>query len=454
MGEVTGSGDAHALITKLTNEFRTRLDDTLIIAIISDFDLANDQQYDEVHSILSSLAQNVTAEEASVFETEQPFPNHSSEPAATAGHAANLNADLDPDPTETSQCTTDSAHLLSDSSSSTDWAYSLSDDFADLHLPKGVNVATLDEDGQVAELQLMFAGLNEVDLKLALKKAKGNFTRACEELLNLQYLEENGLRPKGIDGAFRDDSMVDYHSRSNTPKDKEKGKNRLDVDYRLTPVDLSEGDDTTTKATTSRPLVRRRSLPRIVTSTPTANKVTVSAPISPAINPTDWQTVRPKKKTYNELVTEAAASRSFANRTQEAAHAAYRRGKSDVLYRPVAGVLAERAREQRAQARLIEVQQHAAYVDRTASANSIDLHGVPVADGVRIALDRTYAWWVALGEDRARKARQDGFVVVTGLGNHSASGVSRMRQEVGAALKREGWCVRVETGQYVVTGKT
>lgn len=202
------------------------------------------------------------------------------------------------------------------------------------------------------------------------------------------------------------------------------------------------------------PLVRRSSLPRIITSHTVSEKNTLSAPISPVVKPTDWQTVRPKKKTYSELATEAAASRALANQTMEAASSAYRRGKSDALYRPVAGVLAERAKEQRARARLIEQEQHEAFADRTASSGSIDLHGVPVADGVQIALDRTQAWWVSLGENRARKARENGFVVVTGLGIHSSSGVSRLRQEVGAALKREGWRIRVETGQYVITGKT
>lgn len=226
------------------------------------------------------------------------------------------------------------------------------------------------------------------------------------------------------------------------------------MDYRLAPIDLSQEDADTSAAAKSRPLVRRNSLPRIITSQNLSSKSTLSAPISPVIKPTDWQTVRPKKKTYNELATEAAASRAVANQTMEAAYSAYRRGKSDALYRPVAGVLAERAKEQRARARLIEQEQHEAFVDRTASSDSIDLHGVPVADGVRIALDRTQSWWVGLGENRARKAREQGFVVVTGLGNHSSSGVSRLRQEVGAALKREGWRIRVETGQYVVTGKT
>ena len=118
-----------------------------------------------------------------------------------------------PDSAEASQNTTDSAHLLSDSSSSTDWNFSLSERFAGLELPKDVNVATLDEEGKIEELRFMFTGMSDVDLKFTLKKAKGDFTKACEELLNLQYLEENGLRPKGIEGAFHDERMADFASK-------------------------------------------------------------------------------------------------------------------------------------------------------------------------------------------------------------------------------------------------
>lgn len=200
-------------------------------------------------------------------------------------------------------------------------------------------------------------------------------------------------------------------------------------------------------------MTTRRSLPRITTSTPVTGNITVSAPISPALKPvTGWETVPPKKKTHQQLCSEAAASKAFADLTADRANSAYRRGKSDALYRPVAGIRAEQAREQRARTRLLDAEKHEAHVDRTARANAIDLHGVPVADGVRIALERTNAWWVGLGEDRAKKARQQGFVVVTGLGNHNTSGVSRLRQEVGAALKRE-WYTSVETGQFVVTGR-
>ncbi|KAJ4393121.1 hypothetical protein N0V93_002328 [Gnomoniopsis smithogilvyi] len=423
-----GSGDVDVLTTTLIEEFRTRLDDTLVIAILSDFDLT--QQYDEAHAILEGLAQNVTAEEASVFHEAGLEPT---DETTSSRNAAGLSGVEWHDTTGASHATTDSAWLHSETSSNIDWSHCLSEQFESLDLPKDVDVAALDEDGKVAELKLMFAELNEVDLKLTLKKVKGDFTKACEELLNLQFLEENDRQAK----------------------EKDKGKNRLDVDYRLAPIDLSEREDASNVGPTkSSRLVRRNSLPRIITSQNVGEKNPISAPISPVIKPTDWQTVRPKKKTYNELATEAAASRAFANQTMEAAYSAYRRGKSDALYRPVAGVLAEQAKERRARARLLEQEQHEAFVDRTASADSIDLHGVPVADGVQIALDRTQSWWVALGENRVKKAREQGFVVVTGLGIHSSSGVSRLRQEVGAALKREGWRVRVETGQFVVTGKT
>lgn len=181
------------------------------MAIISDFDLT--QQFDEAHSILEDLARDVTAEEASVFNTVGLEPNDG---ATSSSNAAGLSGPEWHDTTDNSHDTLDSARVLSDTSSNADWAYclSLSENLASLELPKDVNVAALDEDGKVAELKVMFAELNEVDLKLTLKKVKGDFTKACEELLNLQFLEENGLRPKGIEGAFRDDEMVNYQGKS------------------------------------------------------------------------------------------------------------------------------------------------------------------------------------------------------------------------------------------------
>lgn len=184
-------------------------------------------------------------------------------------------------------------------------------------------------------------------------------------------------------------------------------------------------------------------------------KGTSSASNSPVTEPTtQWQTVPAKqRKAYSELALDAAAARDSTAQSFAAANQAYRRGKSDALFRPVAGVLSERAREQLERSKAAQSESYEALVDEQSSPSHIDLHGVPVADGVRIALERTQAWWGGLGEDRARRARAEGFTVVTGLGNHSSKGVSRLRQDVGAALKRAGWRVRTETGQFVVTGR-
>lgn len=195
---------------------------------------------------------------------------------------------------------------------------------------------------------------------------------------------------------------------------------------------------------------------RLVSLSTSTSRDTASAPNLPATQSTDWQTIPPKqgqRKTYSELVAEAAGARETSASSFAAAQRAWRRGKSDVLFRPVATVYAEQAREQLEAAKAVEARNYEALVDEQSSRSHIDLHGVPVSDGVRIALERTQTWWANLGENRAKKAREEGFVVVTGLGKHSASGVSRLRQEVGAALKREGWRVRVETGQFVVTGR-
>ncbi|KAF3761757.1 hypothetical protein M406DRAFT_265985, partial [Cryphonectria parasitica EP155] len=415
-------------------EFRSSLDDTLIIAIIGDYDLTT--HFDEARGILEDLAQNATAEEGLGFNASG-IGSDDQELGRCADDLAGLEWPSDTTTNSASVSGSNRSPADIDISLQTECSDALSESFAALELPQDVNVSALDEDGKVAELKTMFADLSDMDLRMTLKKFKGDFTKACEELLNIQYLEEQGLRPKGIEGAFRLDGLVGYKGkslhtgRSDAPKDK--GKNRLNVNYSLTPPNLSEEDVTIGTSTTSAyksQRLRGSSLPRVSTIPNAATKVTYSAPDSPALSPTDWQT-------------------SF-----QAAQQAYRRGASNKHFRPVAGVLAERAREHIRVARAADSQKYLALVDENSSAQHIDLHGVPVADGVRIALERTQLWWSSLGENRVKAAREEGFTVVTGLGKHSAGGVSRLRQEVGAALKREGWRVRLETGQFVVTGKT
>lgn len=451
MGDNDQVPNAASLMGSLVDEFRSALDESLIIAIVGDYDLA--VQFEEARAVLQGLSKDAEAEEASRF------------------NASGVDGDVDGLEGLEGPAHTNSSHSNSgskpctDISSRTDPSDSLSEQFDLLDFHEDVDVLALDEDGKIAELKTMFPLLKDIDIRFSLRKADGDFTRACEELLSTQFLEENGLRPRGIEGAFRDDGHTGRkkgRSGAETPKDKA-GKARLDVEYRLKPLDLdAEGKAASSPVSpapaASRLLARRSSLPGLVPSASASIAAVTSAPNTPALkSSTEWQTVQPSnrpRKTYTELARDAADARATTDQSFAAVHAAYRRGKSDALFRPVAGVLAERAREQLGRSKAAQSEAYEALVDDNSSSGHIDLHGVPVADGVRIALERTQAWWAALGEDRARRARSgEGFTVVTGLGNHSSGGVSRMRQDVGAALKRAGWRVRTETGQFVVTGR-
>ena len=130
----------------------------------------------------------------------------------SAGLGGQTDGQADPDagsPSQTDSCnSTSCSKLFTDISGRTDFSDALSERFESLEIPKDVDVSTLDEDGKVAELKTMFPRLRELDLRFALKKAGGDFAKTCEELLSTQYLEENGLRPRGIEGAFREDNYV------------------------------------------------------------------------------------------------------------------------------------------------------------------------------------------------------------------------------------------------------
>ena len=135
------------------------------------------------------------------------------------------------------------------------------------------------------------------------------------------------------------------------------------------------------------------------------------------------------------------------------AAAAFRKGRGNPLFRQAGAYYAERAREQANIQRQFASEEAGQRVDWNSTGSMIDLHGVTVADGVDIARDRVARWWDGLGEDRARKAREQGLTVVTGVGRHSADGRSRLRSSVFKALVADGWRIEVLTGACCVTGR-
>lgn len=204
---------------------------------------------------------------------------------------------------------------------------------------------------------------------------------------------------------------------------------KLNLDYTLSPLpqDDIEGFETVSSGKAAANRVAR----------PMAARPGQSA------NPIAYAQAADKASRYNQAKREAAASAANL----------HRRGTSNPLYRQAAGYYSEVAREQARYAQQATSSAADLLVDQQSSRNSVDLHGVYVQDGVRIARERVQAWWAGLGEFRSEKARQQNFTVITGLGRHSAGGVSQLRQAVAAALLQDGWKLQVETGRFVVKGR-
>jgi hypothetical protein len=219
---------------------------------------------------------------------------------------------------------------------------------------------------------------------------------------------------------FSDDlaALLDKHFNKNPSLQK------LDFSYKLKPLNGEEIEGSSTHAPTK------------TTKLPKLDPISVAGPLE-----------------YSEAIQVSQRYHQARRDATESAAQLHRRGASSPLYRQAAGYYADRAREH---ARLAQGVTSAAadlLVNQQSTPRNIDLHGVRVQDGVRIARQRAQAWWDGLGEMRVRRAKENSLTIVTGIGRHSAGGVSQLRQAVAAALVQDGWKVQVETGRFVITGR-
>lgn len=149
----------------------------------------------------------------------------------------------------------------------------------------------------------------------------------------------------------------------------------------------------------------------------------------------------------------AARAQAFAQ-----ASAAHRRAGSDRLMGGAAAYYSQVGRDLSAMAFGASADAADALVARQSSATQVDLHGVDVLNGVRIAQDRVEAWWHGLGESRVngRTGAEDrgaGFRIVVGAGTHSAGGKGKLGPAVSKMLKSEGWRIEPAGAVIVVKGK-
>lgn len=156
---------------------------------------------------------------------------------------------------------------------------------------------------------------------------------------------------------------------------------------------------------------------------------------------------------WSHTLQSIAASNQAKHEASAYASQLSRRGGAGGLYKQAAVVYRERAQDHARYAQTMTSSAADALVEHQSTPTSIDLHGVTVRDGTRIARSRVQSWWDNLGEFRTRRAREKPFTVITGLGRHSAGGVSQLRQAVAAALLQDGWKMQVETGKFIVNGR-
>ncbi|TGO90564.1 hypothetical protein BPOR_0059g00070 [Botrytis porri] len=155
--------------------------------------------------------------------------------------------------------------------------------------------------------------------------------------------------------------------------------------------------------------------------------------------------------------TDASPHINARNTAFQKASAAYKKSRSNPLMGGAAAYFSQQGRD--ANVRVKDAESAAAdeLVMGQCWNGGIDLHGVGVRDAVRIAREKVIMWWVSeerrrLGGGYIRAGPQEGFKIVTGVGNHSEGGKGKLGPAVARMLIKEGWKVQVGSGALLVTG--
>ncbi|KAG0645742.1 Smr domain-containing [Hyphodiscus hymeniophilus] len=193
---------------------------------------------------------------------------------------------------------------------------------------------------------------------------------------------------------------------------------------------------------------------------PISNKSNIQIEFRHAPLELDVAIPKPKASTASNLgLTLDTANTLAARYTKERedaftqARAAYRKGKSDHLMGGAAAYYSEVGRT--ADSRLKSAQSAAAdtLAASQSSKSQLDLHGLNVQDGRRIAKERVTNWWHELGESRiSGRGGATEYRIITGVGYHSEGGKSKLAPAILKMLMQDGWKVQVGTGFLVVTG--
>lgn len=261
---------------------------------------------------------------------------------------------------------------------------------------------------------------------------------------------------------------------------KENKKTKLHIDYTLKPISIEMDEMRTSsprntvdaKTTINKPIQPLLAL-RPLASSSQPNQAVSAA--SPGGNSSVWTTVARKNINSNinsnglrptpsvPLTAPSSATWSAAHlahsrdSAREVAVHAFRKGSSNPLWKQAAAVYSARGAHMRRAATAAEAD---ALVGATRTHDLIDLHGVFVADGTRIAMQAIREWWDQMENDprverlgRSGLAKERPFKIVTGQGRHSDGGRSKLRPALLKTLGEDGWLLKVGTGHFDIIGR-
>lgn len=428
-------GDAGILRQQLLDDYRYILDETVILSIINDEeDIVS--SYDNIKSTLALLAKG----------TEQHTPPVTSSRSTPEENSKNLeslklyfpDSSLDDIESVLKENGSDVERALQALNQLSLEAYqdarqkasAKSDDFHH-GLPKFSEQShDPSESAEVEMLRSAFPDIKEHTIKFVLKQCDGDSSRAFDELLNRQHLQETGQLTKGIDafstGLDGNDDATPNKARRAVDKKPPKKKARLDIAYKVTsPTTVDDAAESASGGPSGPTISSERY--NSVAKRGTSGSSSSDGRVIPAL---------PDFSSSREQLRAAASVSRLGPYGKQAA----------IVY-------LERGREEARQARADASDRADILVDQQSTPTEINLHGVTVDDGVRIAKQRVWQWWNSLGEECERNARNQSLTIITGLGNHSANGVSRLRKAVGEALRNDMWKVEVGTGRFHITGR-
>ncbi|KAK5987741.1 Smr domain-containing protein [Cladobotryum mycophilum] len=521
-------------LQKLVESFHLFLDESLIVAIANDHNIEKASEYEAAYSILQGLAQSVPSEEATGF-------NPSGIYECTEEKEVGIKEDAP------ASASTRSEHVSQANKTDTSSTSQTSSNESGNKAPRLDMFSSSSEESKFHQLQGLFPKLKEYDIRYSLRKAKGDFQTALDDLLNVQYLQSTGQQAKGIDAFFhteeqptetktrkRGKASVDHglkeRNRVNSSFANE-FKNQSEIAYIAERFNISfdevsalyYGTDCSNTTTVievldqhlshgdSKPLDdaqkkileglgrKYRNVPEkyaqaIIQTTGTvprfsddiaalANKhfkrprsqrfdlsyslaplpIEDIEPVQTSINSKrssrdsgNWISPPTSPKGIRDHAQALQLSEGFSQARRDAAASAaslHRRGASNPLYRQAASYYAEKAREHANYAQEATSVAADLLVEDQSTDDNIDLHGVSVYDGVRIARQKALSWWESRGKIRGEKKQICTLTIITGIGRHSAGGVSQLRKSVAAALLQDGWKMRVETGKFVIIGR-